>query len=455
MSNTIKLKRGFEINLAGKAEKKIAEAHPKTFAVKPTDFVGMVRPKVVVQVGDVVKAGTPVLFDKKMEGVMFTSPVSGEVVEINRGAKRKLLEVVILADSHIEHETFKQYTVSEIASLSREDAVETMMSAGVWPQLIQRPYGVIANPEDSPKSIFISTFDSGPLAPDYDTLFNGQDKYFQTGIDILNKFTKGSIHINVNSQAEVSTVFANAKNTQVNKFSGPHPAGNVGVQIHHVDPIGKGDVVWTINPYGVIQIGKLFLEGIYDASKIVAVAGSEVSKPQYYKTHMGAKVNSFLDGNLKQENVRVISGNVLTGEGISKDGYLGYYDHLLSVIPEGDQPRFFATDGWLAPTSRLSFHRAFGLFSFLNPKKEQVLDTNMNGEERAFVMSGVFEKVIPMDILPTFLFKAIMAEDYDEMEALGIYELVEEDIALCEFIDVSKHNLQELLRKGINLLKDG
>lgn len=455
MSNTIKLKRGFEMNLAGKAEKKIAEAHAKTFAIKPTDFIGMVRPKVVVQVGDVVKAGTPILFDKKMEGVMYTSPVSGEVVEVNRGAKRKLLEVVILADSHIEHESFKQYTISEIAGLSREDAVETMKTAGVWPQLIQRPYGIVANPEDTPKAIFISTFDSGPLAPDYNMLFNGQDKYFQTGVDVLKKLTKGAVHINLDSQAEVSTVFANAKNAQVNKFSGPHPVGNVGVQIHHLDPINKGETAWTINPYGVIQIGKLFLDGVYDASKVIAVAGSEVKTPQYYKTHMGAKMKNFLEGNLNQDNVRVISGNVLTGEGIGQDGYLGYYDHLVTIIPEGNRARFFATEGWLAPTKRLSFHRAFGLLSFLSPKKEQVIDTNMNGEERAFVMTGAFEKVLPMDVLPTHLFKAIMAEDYDEMEELGIYEVIEEDIALCEFIDVSKHDLQALLRKGLNLLKEG
>ena len=276
------------------------------------------------------------------------------------------------------------------------------------------------------------------------------------GIDVLNKFSKGAVHVNINSKAEVSTVFSNAKNIQVNKFTGPHPAGNVGVQIHHIDPINKGEVAWTINPFGVIQIGKLFLEGKYDASKVIAVAGSEVQNPQYYKTYIGAKVSAFLEGNLKQDHVRVISGNVLTGSAISKDGYVGFYDQLVSVIPEGDRPRFFATEGWLAPTAkRLSFHRALGLLSFLNPKKEYVLDTNMNGEERAFVMTGAFEQVMPMDVLPTHLFKAIMAEDYDEMEALGIYELIEEDIALCEFIDVSKHDLQSLLRTGIKLLQEG
>lgn len=454
MSNTIKLKRGFDINLAGKAEKKIADAHATTYAIKPTDFIGMIRPKVVVQEGDVVKAGAPILFDKKMEGVMYTAPVSGEVVKVHRGEKRKLLEVVILADKHNEYENFKKYAISDIAGLSREDAAETMKVSGVWPQLIQRPYGIVANPEDAPKAIFISCFDSGPLAPDYDLLFNGQDKYFQAGVDVLRKFS-GTVHLNINSQAEVSTVFANAKNVKVNKFSGPHPAGNVGVQIHHLDPMGSGEIAWTINPYGVIQIGKLFLDGRYDASKLVAVAGSEVNTAQYYKTHSGAKVDTFLKNNLKQDNVRVISGNVLTGEGIGQESYLGYYDHLITVIPEGDKPRFFATDGWLAPTKRLSFHRALGLLSFLSPKKELVMDTNTNGEERAFVMTGAFEQVMPMDVLPTYLFKAIMADDYDEMEALGIYEVIEEDIALCEFIDVSKHDLQGLIRKGINLLREG
>jgi len=454
MSEIINLKQGFDINLAGKANKKVVkDARPETYALKPTDFIGMIRPKVTVNEGDTVKSGTPILFDKKMDNVMYTSPVSGEVVEIKRGAKRKLLEVKILADKEIEYESYKKYTVSEINNLSVEEAKETMLKSGVWPQIIQRPYAVVAKPDSEPKSIFISAFDSHPLAPDYDFLFKDQDKYFETGVEILKKFTTGKVHVCMDGKAEVSPIFTKPKNTVLHKIVGPHPSGNPGVQIHHIDPIGKGDVVWTINPFGVVQIGKLFLEGVYDASKLVAVAGSEIKNPQYYQTYLGANITKFLENNTQSDHYRVISGNVLTGERIEKDGYVGFYDHMLSVIPEGDKPRFVLKNGWLAPTKeRLSFHKALGLLSFLNGnKKEYVLDTSTNGEPRAFVITGAFEKVMPMDILPMQLIKAIMAEDYDEMEALGIFEVAEEDLALCEFIDVSKHDIQALVRKGINL----
>jgi Na+-transporting NADH:ubiquinone oxidoreductase subunit A len=281
-------------------------------------------------------------------------------------------------------------------------------------------------------------------------LFKAQEQYFQAGIDVLKKLTAGPVHVNVHAEREISSVFSQAKGVELNKFSGPHPSGCVGVQIHHIDPIKKGDVVWTIQPQGVIQIGKLFLNGIYDASKIVALAGSEVKAPQYYKTYTGAAVNKFISGNLKQDHVRVISGNVLTGTNIGKSGHLGFFDHLITVIPEGDYYEFL---GWIKPTfNKLSIHRAFGLLSFLNPRKEFVVDSNTHGEPRAFVQTGIFEKVTPMDILPTYLLKAIIAEDFDEMEALGIYEVIEEDLALCEFVDVSKHNVQELVREGIDLI---
>ncbi len=456
MSKNIKLKKGFTINLAGKAAQKLGNAKPaSTYALKPTDFIGMVRPKPLVQPGDTVKAGTPILFDKQAENVLFTSPVSGEVVDVVRGPKRKLLEIRILADEKIAYETFSKYTLSDLSGLNRGQIVEQMTKSGVWPNIIQRPFGIIANPEDTPKSIFISTFDTHPLAPSYDFIFKGEEKNFQAGVDILKKLTNGNVHVNLDGSAEVSQVFSHVKNAQINSVSGVHPAGCVGVQIHHIDPISKGDLVWTANPYGVIQIGKLFLEGVYDASKIIAVAGSEIKEPQYYRTHMGANVGVFLENNLRSDHVRVISGNVLTGEKITKDGYLGFYDHHITVIPEGDRPRFFLKDGWLAPTAnRLSFHKALGLLSFLNPKKEYVLDSSMNGEERAFVISGAFEKVVPMDIYPTYLIKAIMANDYDEVEALGIYEVLEEDLALCEFIDVSKHDIQAILREGINLMRE-
>lgn len=451
MGKFIRLKRGFDINLAGKAALKLAVAdQPDTFAIKPTDFQGIYMPKMLVAEGDIVKAGSPLFRDKRNEKIVFTAPVSGEIVEVNRGEKRKLLEVKILADKSIDYLPFTKYSVSEIPRLTREVVQDQLLSSGVWPNIIQRPYGIVADPAETPKSIFISGFDSHPLAPDYNLLFKGQEQFFQIGIEVLKKFTPGHVHLNVHSEREISPVFSQAKGIELNKFSGPHPSGCVGVQIHHIDPIGKSDAVWTINPYGVIQIGKLFLNGVYDASKIIAVAGSEVKEPQYYKTYTGASVRKFLQDNLKQEHVRVISGNVLTGTRIGKEDHIGFFDQLVSVIPEGDQYEFL---GWITPSSKkLSFSRAWGLFSFLNYNKEYTLNSNTRGEPRAFVQTGVFEKVTPLDILPTYLLKAIIAEDYDEMEALGIYEVIEEDLALCEFVDVSKHQVQSLLREGIDLM---
>ncbi len=452
MSQTIQLKKGFTINLAGKAEKSIADCpQPETFTIKPTDFPGIDRSKLLVNEGDNVKAGTPLFYDKIYPEVMYVAPVSGEVATILRGEKRKLLEVRILADKEVKNETFKTFSVSDLTKLSREEAQAILMKSGIWPNIVQRPFGIVANPVDTPKSIFISAFDSHPLAPDYDFIFDGQEQNFQAGIDVLSKFASGQPHVNLSNDAEVSNVFSKVRDVEVNKFSGQHPAGNVGVQIHHIDPVNKGDVVWTLNPYGVIQIGKLFLEGIYDASKIIALTGSEVTAPKYYKTYVGASINKIVDGTIKSDHVRFISGNVLTGDRIASDGYMGFYDHQITVIPEGDHYDFI---GWMKPTTKLSYHRAWGLMSFLSSsKKEYVLDSNTVGEPRALVQTGVFEDVTPMDILPTYLIKAILAEDCDEMESLGLLEVVEEDLALCEFIDVSKHDIQAIVRRGIDLLR--
>lgn len=452
MSKTFKLKKGFDINLVGKAGKELLNfPSAQTFALKPTDFVGMKRPKVLVGEGDLVKAGTPILFDRKEEKVLYVAPVSGEIVGIVRGEKRRLLEISILGDSKIEYEQFAKFSESDIEAASREDIVEQIARGGVWPQIIQRPYGIVASPGDEPKAIFISAFDTHPLAPDLGYALQGDDHYFQAGLKVLAKLTTGKVHLNIYDSSDTSPIFSGAKGVQINRFSGIHPAGNVGVQIHHLDPINKDDIAWTISPFGVVQIGKLFLEGIYDASKVIAITGSEAKKTGYVKTITGASVDKLVVGNTKSDNVRVISGNVLTGEKINNNGYLGYYHNQITILPEGDYYEFM---GWAKPTAeRLSFHRALGLLSFLSPNKEYVLDTNARGEERAFVQTGVFEKVVPMDILPVYLLKAIMAEDYDEMEELGIYELVEEDLALCEFVDVSKHPVQQILRKGIELIQ--
>ena len=453
MSQTIKLKKGFDINLAGKAENKTIEGvQPNIFALKPTDFNGLSRPKLVVKEGDNVKAGSPVFFERNVEDILYTSPVSGEIVEIKRGEKRKVLEVKILADKQIEFEKFGKYPASEISGISKEDALEQLKKSGEWVNIIQRPYGCIANPSDTPKSIFISAFDSSPLAPDYSFILQGQEQYFQAGIDILKKFTAGTVHLNVDGNAEVSQLFSQTKNVQLNTISGPHPAGNVGIQIHHIDPMAKGDIVWTVNPTGIAMIGKLFIEGIYDTSRLIALTGSQMRKKSYAKMFAGACLDKLTDKVEGTDN-RYISGNVLSGEAVGSDGYLGYYHNQITVIPEGKYEEFL---GWIKPSiSKPSFHRAFGMLSFLNGNKEFAVDTNTHGEERNFVISGAFEDVMPMDILPTYLFKAIIAEDYDDMEALGIYEVIEEDVALCEFIDVSKNPLQEILREGIELIKEG
>jgi len=446
MSKIVKLKKGFDLNLVGKAPLEFIQvAAATTFAIKPTDFPGIQRPKVLVNEGDTVKAGTPILLDKAMDQVIYASPVSGEVVEIKRGDKRKLLEIKILADATVTHEKSGALDLNQ----DRAALASKLAASGVWPNLIQRPFGIVANPADSPKAIFVSGFDTHPLAPEVPFLLQGEERYFQAGIDALAKLTSGKVHLNVDGSKAVPAIFSGVKNAQINQFSGPHPAGNVGTQIHHLDPINKGDIAWTIAPFGVVQFGKFVLEGIYDASKVIALTGSEMSQRGYVKTFTGANVSSFVGGSTQADSLRIIAGNVLTGEKVDAQGYLGFYHNQVTVIPEGKYEEFL---GWLKPSSsKLSFHKAIGMFSFLN-RGEFKVDTNTHGEERPFVVSGVFEKVMPMDILPTYLFKAIVTEDFDEMEELGLYEVIEEDVALCEFVDPSKNELQELVRHGIELL---
>jgi Na+-transporting NADH:ubiquinone oxidoreductase subunit A len=446
MSKIVKLKKGFDLNLVGKAPLEFIQvAAATTFAIKPTDFPGIQRPKVLVNEGDTVKAGTPILLDKAMDQVIYASPVSGEVVEIKRGDKRKLLEIKILADATVSHEKSGALDLNQ----DRAALADKLAASGVWPNLIQRPFGIVANPADTPKAIFVSGFDTHPLAPEVPFLLQGEERYFQSGIDALAKLTSGKVHLNVDGSKAVPAIFSGVKNAQVNQFSGPHPAGNVGTQIHHLDPINKGDIAWTIAPYGVVQFGKFVLEGIYDASKVIALTGSELTQRGYVKTYTGANVSTFVGGSAQADSLRIIAGNVLTGEKVDAQGYLGFYHNQVTVIPEGKYEEFL---GWLKPSSsKLSFHKAIGMFSFLN-RGEFKVDTNTHGEERPFVVSGVFEKVMPMDILPTYLFKAIVTEDFDEMEELGLYEVIEEDVALCEFVDPSKNELQELVRHGIELL---
>jgi Na+-transporting NADH:ubiquinone oxidoreductase subunit A len=445
MSDVIKIKRGLTINLVGEAEKTISEITPKFCAIKPTDFVG-VFPKLLVQEGDTVKAGTQLFFDKYREKIRFTSPISGTVRELRRGEKRILLEIVIESDGKDEAIDFGK---ADLSKLTRDEIIAKLLESGIWPMIRQRPYSTIADPEAKPKAIFISAFDTAPLAPDYDLIVHGNGDAFQAGVDALVKLTDGRVHLNIHADAVPSKVFTNCKGVQVNKFSGKHPAGNVGTQIAFLDPINKGDIVWYVRPQEVLHIGRLFLNGKLDAMQIVALTGSQVKRPHYFKTKIGSSITEMLKENQSGDNNRFISGNALTGTKIEKNGYLGFYHSQVTVIPEGDHHEFL---GWALPgTSKFSFSRTY--FSWLAPKAKYRLDTNYNGGERAYVMTGQFEKVFGWDIYPLQLIKAILIEDIDKMESLGIYEVDEEDFALCEFIDTSKTEIQEIVRKGLDLMR--
>ena len=448
MSKTIKLRKGLNIKLVGESDKvKTNVDFANNFVISPTDFHGL-TPKLVVKVGDQVKAGSVIFFDKYKEEIKFTSPVSGEITDIVRGEKRRILQVNIKAQAETTYEDFGK---KDPASLSGEEIKKHMLATGVWPFVKMRPIDVIADPNTEPKAIFISGFDSSPLAPDYDYILHGENANFQAGLTALSKLTKGKVHLTLNGGSAPDTAFTEAKNVQLNYISGKHPVGNVGTQIHHIDPINKGEFVWTVNPQDIAIIGKLFLTGKFDATKIVALSGSEVKNPKYYRTTIGAPVANILKDNVNEGNNRIISGNVLNGTKIDAAGHLGFYHSQITVIPEGSDPKFMITKGWLEPGfGKFSANRSY--FSWMFPSKKYKMDTNLNGEIRNFVVTGEMEKVFPFDIYPMQLIKSVMYNDLDLMEKLGIYEVAPEDFALCEFVCTSKIDIQDVIRKGLDVV---
>ena len=447
MPRTVKLKKGYDIRLEGTAEKKLAgTVSPALYGVKPIDFPGLV-PVLEISPGDAVDAGTTLFHDKARPEVKFTSPVSGKVVSVNRGERRQIMEIVIESEGG----RFCEFGKSDPLGLTDIKVKEKILQSGLWPSIRQRPYHVIANPGDSPKSIFISGFDTAPLAPDYDFIVeNSSVSWLRTGVKALSRLTTGKINLSLKAGVDGNQILETLDNVALTYFSGPHPSGNVGVQIHHVDPVNKGETVWYINLQDVIALGRLFDEGIYRPERVVALTGSEVIAPQYYRMISGGSLIPLVEGKVKKGKLRYISGNVLTGRKTEPDGFLGFYDSQVTVIPEGDYSEFF---GWAAPgAGKLSFSRTF--LSSLFPKKIFKPDTNLHGGERAFVVTGLYEKVVPMDIYPMHLFKAILAEDIDMMENLGIYEVAEEDFALCEFVCPSKIEIQSIVRKGLDLMRN-
>jgi len=445
MSIVYSIRKGLDIKLIGDAEKTVVDLKSRLYAVKPTDFIGCF-PKMLVKEGDEVKAGSPLFFDKYREDIYFTSPVSGKVADIRRGAKRKLLEVIIESDGKYESLDFGP---ADPAKTEREAITEKLLKSGLWPAIRQRPYAVVAAPKDEPKAIFVPAFDSSPLAPDYDLMVHGHGEEFQAGLDILAKLTKGKVYLNVHNDNTRSKVFLNAKNVEINSFKGPHPSGNVSVHISRLAPINKGEIVWYVLPQDILTIGRLFLTGKHDTTRLVALTGSEVKRRQYYKTRAGVSIADMVKANVANGKLRYISGNVLTGDKLDKSGFLGFYHTQVTVIPEGDYYEMF---GWALPGfGKFSMSRTYP--SFLYPNKKYRLDTNLHGGLRAYVMTGMFEKVFPFDIYPLQLIKAILVEDIDMMENLGIYEIDAEDFALSEVIDTSKTEIQKIVRTGLELIR--
>ncbi len=443
----IKIRKGLDIRLRGRAEKvyeRIGLA--SRYAVMPLDFP-MLTPKLLAHEGDVVKAGTPLFHSKRDPRIVYCSPVSGTVTAVVRGERRRIERVeVTRGEGEIEYE---EHGAALPASLSREEILTRMLAGGVWPFVRQRPYNVVANPDVAPRAIFISAFETAPLAPDIDFSIKDGGEAFQVGLDALAKLTEGDVHLCVGAKYPAAKAFAEARNVKLHTVSGPHPAGNVGVQIHHIDPIAKGEVVWTVNPLDVVIIGRLFSEGHYDARRIVALAGACVAKPKYYTGMVGMPVAQLVEGQVAEDvNARYISGNVLSGRNAGRDGYLSFYDTMVTVIPEGNHHEFM---GWAAPGfGKFSASRLFP--AFLNKGKEYDIDTNLHGGVRAYVVTGQYESVFPMNIYPVRLIKAIMARNIEEMEDLGIYEVAEEDFALCDFVCTSKIEPQAIVREGLDYL---
>ena len=443
MANVIKLHKGLDINLKGKAEeKKIQLKSNGKYALMPADFEGVV-PKVVVKEGDKVKAGDALFVNKNYPSVKFASPVSGTVTAVERGDRRKVLSVRVDADANQE---FKDFGVKDAGKMTGGEVKELLLEAGLFGYINQLPYAVSTNLDTTPKAIFVSALRDKPLAASFDFELKGQEKDFQAGLTALSKMAKTYLGVGVHSSME------NYRDVEVTVFDGKCPAGNVGVQVNHIDPVNKGEVVWTIgDPTVVLFIGRLLNTGKVNLMRTVALAGSEVSSPAYADMLVGQELATLVSNSYDADHsVRIINGNPLTGYPTTKDGFLGAHTSEVVIIPEGDDNDEML--GWIMPRfGQFSANRSY--FSWLFGKKQYALDARVKGGERHMIMSGEYDKVLPMDIYGEYLIKAIIAGDIDRMEQLGIYEVSPEDFAVAEFVDSSKLELQRIVREGLNNLR--
>lgn len=446
MVNVIKLRKGLDINLQGKAEQtKIGLKPAGLYALQPDDFTGVV-PKVVVKEGEQVEAGQALFVDKNHPEILFVSPVSGKVKAVVRGERRKVLAVQVEA---AQQQQPVDHGKNSPQNMKAQEVVDLLLKAGLFGFINQLPYAVVANPQDKPKAIAVSALRDKPLAADFEYELKGQENDWQTGLDALAKIAPVYLGIGKNQSVKA---LVDAKNVEVNVFDGPCPAGNVGVQVNHLCPVNKGEVVWTVEPTAVLFIGRLFNTGKVDLTRCVAFVGSEVKKPAYVDMMVGQELNTLLANSLKNtKHVRIINGNVLTGVPTTKEGFLGAHSSEITVIPEGDNVDELA--GWIMPRlNQFSVNRSY--FSWLfGKKKEYALDARVKGGERHMIMSGEYDRVFPMDIYPEYLIKAIITNDIDRMEQLGIYEVAPEDFALAEFVCSSKLELQKIVREGLDMLR--
>ncbi|MEG2156808.1 MAG: Na(+)-translocating NADH-quinone reductase subunit A [Bacteroidaceae bacterium] len=445
MTKVIRVRKGLTINLKGTAAaiKKPTKAS-SVYALVPADFTG-VTPKLLIKEGDMVMAGDALFVNKHCPAEKFVTPVSGKISLIERGERRKVLSVRITAD---ETQQYKKFDVKALAEMTAQSIKELLLDAGLFSFIKQRPYDITANPDDTPKAIFVSAFNKMPLAADFCFVLKGQEADFQTGISALSKMAK--VHLGISTE-QADGGLAQTKDAEITVFDGPNPSGNVGVQINAISPVNKGEVVWTLNAEEVLFIGRLLRTGKIDLTRTLALAGSEVKDPCYYDLLIGAELSSILENNLStNQNIRILNGNPLVGVQTTVEGFLSAHTTEVTVIPEGDDVHEML--GWIMPRVRdFSTNRSY--FSWLLGKKSYTLDARIKGGERHIIMSGEYDKVFPMDIYAGFLIKAIITGDIDRMEALGIYEVAPEDFAVAEFVDSSKLELQRIVREGLDMLR--
>ena len=445
--NIRKIKRGYNLPLSGAPDRNLDKApSPKSFGLHPTEFPD-IKPKLSIQLNDSVKIGSPVFFDKKRPDILFCSPASGKVSEIVYGPRR-VIETVRITPSGEDYETHRGYRPDEIKGIQRDELIQSLLKGGVWPLIRRRPFDTIANPDETPSSIFVNCMDTAPLANDPEFSLKDKHAEFKAGLDALKILSGGAVHVVVSAERKGS-IFTGHEGVSYHGFSGPHPAGLPSTHISLIDPVLKhGKIVWRLNARDAVRIGGFLLVGQLPADTVVALSGPGVQSPRYLSARAGARLGDLVGSDLAPGEQRIISGNILSGRKADPDSYLGFYDDLVSVLPEDREERFF---GWTAPgLKRHSFTRTF-LSSYI-PGVRHVFNTNQNGEPRPLVKTGDYEKVVALDVLPEFLVKAILVEDIDLMEELGILECSPEDFALCSYVCPSKTEFTEIIQRGLDMI---